>query len=78
MTVSVDSSEHKKLTQQIEFLETKLAFQDDTIEHLNQSIIDLNAELNAVRNDLILLAEKITDSDQNTTDPSQVELPPHY
>ena len=72
------ATEHQKLTQQIEFLETKLAFQDDTIEQLNQSIIDLNAELNAVRNDLIILAQKITDSEQTTTDPAQVEVPPHY
>ena len=78
MTESGVSTEHQKLAQQIEFLETKLAFQDDTIEQLNQSIIDLNAELNAVRNDLIILAQKITDSEQNTTDPSQVEIPPHY
>ena len=78
MTESDVANEHHQLAQQIELLETKLAFQDDTIEQLNQSIVDLNAELNAVRNDLILLAQKITDSQQNTTDPSQVEIPPHY
>ena len=78
MTESDVATEHQQLAQQIEFLETKLAFQDDTIEQLNQSIIDLNAELNAVRNDLVILAQKITDSEQNTADPTQVEIPPHY
>ena len=67
-----------ELLERVEFLESKLAFQDDTIEQLNQSIIDLNKELGAVRNDLILLAEKINNANEATTDPTQVEIPPHY
>jgi len=71
-------SNEAELIERIEFLESKLAFQDDTIEQLNQSIIDLNKELSAVRNDLILLAEKINNANEATTDPTQVEVPPHY
>ena len=67
-----------ELTQRIVLLESKLAFQDDTIEQLNQSVIDLNKELSAVRNDLILLAEKTNNANQAATDPTQVEIPPHY
>ena len=71
-------SDNKVLLERIEHLESKLAFQDDTIEQLNQSVIDLNSELAAVKNDLILLAQKFNDANQVTTDPTQVEIPPHY
>ena len=72
------NSENGQLRQRIEELESKVAFQDDTIEQLNQSIIDLSTELQAVKNDLLILADKLADSNQNSNDPSEVEIPPHY
>ncbi len=71
-------SDNQNLVEQLEHLESKVAFQDDTIEQLNQSIIELNKELNAVRNDLVILAQKLSDSQQATNDSTQVEIPPHY
>jgi SlyX protein len=64
--------------ERIELLETKLAFQDDTIEQLNQSIVDLNAEIMSLKGELFTLAEKLLNQSDNTTDLNTVEIPPHY
>ena len=67
-----------ELLARIELLESKVAFQDDTIEELNQSLIELNNTMLAIRGDLVLLAEKLNNANESTTDPTQVEIPPHY
>ena len=67
-----------ELLARIELLESKMAFQDDTIEQLNQSLIELNNTMLAIRGDLVLLAEKLNNANESTTDPTQVEIPPHY
>jgi SlyX protein len=67
-----------ELLARIELLESKVAFQDDTIEQLNQSLIELNNTMLAIRGDLVLLAEKLNNANESTTDPTQVEIPPHY
>jgi len=67
-----------ELLARIELLESKVAFQDDTIEQLNQSLIELNNTMLAIRGDLVLLAEKLNNANESSTDPTQVEIPPHY
>ncbi|MEL0037046.1 MAG: SlyX family protein [Gammaproteobacteria bacterium] len=67
-----------ELLARIELLESKVAFQDDTIEQLNQSLIELNNTMLAIRGDLVLLAEKLNNANESTTDPTQIEIPPHY
>ncbi len=67
-----------ELLARIELLESKVAFQDDTIEQLNQSLIELNNTMLAIRGDLVLLAEKLNNANESTSDPTQVEIPPHY
>ena len=67
-----------ELLARIELLESKVAFQDDTIEQLNQSLIVLNNTMLAIRGDLLLLAEKLNNANESTTDSTQVEIPPHY
>ena len=67
-----------ELLARIELLESKVAFQDDTIEQLNQSLIELNNTMLAIRGDLVLLAEKLNNANESTTDSTQVEIPPHY
>ncbi|MEL0068820.1 MAG: SlyX family protein, partial [Gammaproteobacteria bacterium] len=42
-----------ELLARIELLESKVAFQDDTIEQLNQSLIELNNTMLAIRGDLV-------------------------
>jgi len=67
-----------ELLARIELLESKVAFQDDTIEQLNKSLIELNNTMLAIRGDLVLLAEKLNNANESTSDPTQVEIPPHY
>ena len=63
----------------IESLEIKLAYQEDTIEMLNQTVISQQKKLNAMEDLVNKLAEKIksmpsADAGIN----NEVELPPHY
>ena len=64
--------------QRIEELETKITFQDHSIEELNQALIqqqnDLNKLTRVVEN-VISQVERMGDSN---SDGGQIELPPHY
>ena len=72
-------SQNMDLANRIELLESKLAFQDDTIEQLNETIVVLNKEIHTLRGELITLAEKLLDQgDSSAADPNSVEVPPHY
>lgn len=57
-------------------LETRLAFQDRTIETLHEVILDLRSDLDALRRELGKLEEKI-DGGEPEVGPAN-ELPPHW
>lgn len=69
------------LIQRLDSLETKLAFQDDTIDALEQLVREQNTELQTMQRYLRLLAEKIAPMDDSETNeqfnPAD-ERPPHY
>ena len=65
--------------QAIESLEIKLAYHEDTLEMVNQTVISQQKKINALEDLVNKLADKIKsmpspDASINDT----VELPPHY
>lgn len=69
------------LQEQIYELQTKLAFQDDTIDHLNQMVTKQDDIIRALERRFMSLGEKIADIRSQLTDkpfdPAD-EIPPHY
>ncbi|MFM2482998.1 SlyX family protein [Celerinatantimonas sp. YJH-8] len=68
-----------KLEQRIEQLEMQIAFQDDTIEQLNQALTDQQWQLDKMTRQLQLLGDKFKEF-QPSPIASQAEEtpPPHY
>lgn len=68
------------LNQRICELETKLSFQENTIEDLNNVIINQQFSLDKMQQQLRLLAQKIRNLEPNNNIASQSEEtpPPHY
>ncbi len=65
-----------QLQKKIEQLESRIAFQDRTIEELNETITSQWAEFDRLRAEISRLGEQLSDlspADQNTGEP-----PPHY
>ncbi|MCG9745366.1 MULTISPECIES: SlyX family protein [Shewanella] len=68
-----------QLEQRIEDLEMKLAFQDDTIESLNQQVIKLNDLLAEQQEKLRLLTSKLSQVEpSNIASQAEETPPPHY
>lgn len=68
------------LNQRICELETKLSFQENTIEDLNNVIINQQFSLDKIQQQLRLLAQKMRNLEPNNNIASQSEEtpPPHY
>ncbi len=79
--MNVSTSELTELQQQIENLETKIAFQDDAIEQLNQVITKQDAIIRKMEEKFLAIGEKLQDMQSQMPDkpfnPAD-ELPPHY
>ena len=68
-----------QLIARIESLESKVAFQDDTIDTLNQSITDLSIENSILKRQVLLLAEKVKSQRSSlVASESEETPPPHY
>ena len=67
------------IIQQLEILESRIAFQDLTIEQLNQAIIVQQKQISQLQEQLRLLTEKLK-ATQPTLVASEAEetRPPHY
>lgn len=68
---------NQEINRHLESLETKLAFQEITIEELNQIIITLQADVGKLKEQLLLLSQKLTQV-TNIASPSEETPPPHY
>lgn len=61
-------------------LETKLAFAEDLLETLNQTVIRQQRQIDSLQEQLRLLHRQIQDSQADDTEPRtpREEIPPHY
>ncbi|QBF83623.1 SlyX family protein [Shewanella maritima] len=69
----------QQLWDKLEDLESKIAFQDMTIEELNQEVIKLNELVATQQRQLVLLVDKLkTMEPSNIATQAEETPPPHY
>ena len=59
-------------------LETKLAFAEDLLETLNQTVVRQQAQLDLMQQQLRLLHQRLQDAHPDETRSPRDEVPPHY
>ena len=70
-------SEMKELGERIDALETRLTYQDETIEQLNQTITAQWKQIDALTRQISKLNERLQEAEANAPAPAN-ERPPHY
>jgi SlyX protein len=70
-------SDLKALTDRLDRLEERLAFQDDTIETLNRTITEQWAKIDALTRQMSVLNERLQEAESQMPRPAN-EPPPHY
>lgn len=70
-------SELKTLVERIDALESRLAFQDDTIETLNKTVTEQWAKIEALTRQLLVFRERLREAESQMPRPAN-EPPPHY
>jgi SlyX protein len=70
-------SDAKTLSERIDALEARLAYQDDTIETLNQTITAQWKQIDALTRQLVQLGERLQEAEANAPGAAN-EPPPHY
>lgn len=71
------TNEIKALAERIDTLETRLAYQDDTIETLNQTITAQWKQIDMLTRQLAQLNERLQETEANAPGPAN-QPPPHY
>jgi SlyX protein len=71
------TNEIRTLSERIDTMETRLAYQDDTIETLNQTITAQWKQIDALMRQLAQLHERLHEAEANAPGPAN-EPPPHY
>ena len=69
-------SDAKTLSERIDVLETRLTFQDETIETLNKTITAQWQQIDALTRQVEALSERLRQAEANA--PAANEPPPHY
>jgi SlyX protein len=67
----------KTLSERIDTLESRLAFQDDIIETLNKTVTEQWAKIDAMTRQLLVLGERLQEAESQMPRPGN-EPPPHY
>jgi SlyX protein len=67
----------KELSERIDALESRLAYQDQTIEQLNEAITAQWKQIDALTRQLSALTERLQEAETNAPAPAS-ERPPHY
>ena len=70
-------SDLKTLADRIDTLESRLAFQDHTIEALNKTVTEQWAKIDALTRQLVTLGERLQEAESQMPGPTN-EPPPHY
>jgi len=70
-------SDLKALTDRIDTLEARLAFQDDAIETLNKTVTEQWAKIDALTRQLVHLNERLREAETQAPGVAN-ERPPHY
>ena len=70
-------SEIKALSERIDLLETRLTFQDETIETLNKTITAQWQQIDALTRQVAALNERLQEAENNAPGATD-EPPPHY
>jgi SlyX protein len=69
-------SDARTLSERIDVLETRLTFQDETIETLNKTITAQWQQIDALTRQLAALSERLQEAEASV--PAANEPPPHY
>ena len=59
-------------------IETKLAFAEDLLDTLNQTVVRQQGQIDSLQQQLRLLNERLKDSQPDETRTPRDEIPPHY
>ncbi|MDE2065123.1 MAG: SlyX family protein [Bradyrhizobium sp.] len=70
-------SDLKTLSERIDTLEARLAFQDHTIETLNKTVTEQWSKIDALARELMALNERLREAESQMPRPAN-EPPPHY
>ena len=70
-------SDVKTLSDRIDVLETRLAFQDVTIETLNQTLTEQWQQIDVLTRQIAALSERLQEAEASAPGPAN-EPPPHY
>ena len=62
----------------IEALEVRVAYQDQVIEDLNQTVIAQWKQIDALRRQLNEVLDRVQEVEDSTGGPAASERPPHY
>lgn len=66
------------LEEQIIELQSRVTFQEDTLNELNEALVVQNAQVELVRQQLRALAERYLELKAQGNDTSDEQPPPHY
>ena len=70
-------SDLKSLSERIDALESRVAFQDDTIETLNKTVTEQWAKIDALTRQLVALGDRLQEAESQMPRAAN-EPPPHY
>ena len=71
------TNEIRTLSERIDTLETRLAYQDDAIETLNQTITSQWKQIDALTRQIAQLSERLQEAEASAPNAAN-ERPPHY
>lgn len=70
-------SDLARLSERLDVLESRVAYQDDTIDSLNQTITAQWKQIDALTRQIAALSERLQEAEARTPGPAN-ERPPHY